>query len=207
MDEPAPVARSPITVRADASTARAERGRLWLRDETLLVKVLVRATPNQVVAETLGVRMGGVARGRDGSLIVGSGPGEWLVIAPPGGAAAVADRLAAAATDALVTIVDVTSGRILLRLTGGSSSAVLAKLCAVDLDTLPSGSVLRTSVADVVTEVVRDDVTDHPPTPTEPVRSYLLSCDASYGQYLFDVLLDAGREHGIQVDGLSDAGR
>jgi hypothetical protein len=37
--------------------------------------------------------------------------------------------------------------------------------------------------------------------PEGPVPSYLLHCERSSGQYLFDTLLDAGREFGVQVDG------
>jgi glycine cleavage system aminomethyltransferase T len=54
---------------------------------------------------------------------------------------------------------------------------------------------LRTSVAEVATDVVRDDVR------STGERSYLLHCERSSGQYLFDALLDAGREFGVQVDG------
>jgi sarcosine oxidase gamma subunit len=59
-------------------------------------------------------------------------------------------------------------------------------VCALDLsdDAVPDGAALRTSVAALVTDVVRDDV--------EGVRSYLLHCERSSGQYLADVLLAAG---------------
>jgi glycine cleavage system aminomethyltransferase T len=52
-------------------------------------------------------------------------------------------------------------------------------------------------VARLATDLVRDDVAG--------VRSYLLHCERSSGQHLFDSLLDAGREFGIEVDGLSDS--
>jgi glycine cleavage system aminomethyltransferase T len=38
---------------------------------------------------------------------------------------------------------------------------------------------------------VRDD--------EDGTRSYLLHCERSYGQYLFDALLDAGHEFGIEI--------
>jgi len=41
--------------------------------------------------------------------------------------------------------------------------------------------------------VVRDDV--------DGVRSYLLHCERSSGQYFFDALLDAGQEFGIDIGG------
>lgn len=39
-----------------------------------------------------------------------------------------------------------------------------------------------------------------------PVRSYLLHCERSCGQYLFDALLDAGAEFGIDIDGFRAPG-
>ena len=71
----------------------------------------------------------------------------------------------------------------------------LATICAVNLAdaATPDGSALRTSVAGLVTDLVRDDAGG--------VRSYLLHCERSSGQYLFDSLLDAGAGHGIDPDG------
>ena len=49
-------------------------------------------------------------------------------------------------------------------------------------------------MAGVATDVVRDDVAG--------TRSYLLHCERSSGQYLFDSLLDSGAEFDVDVDGL-----
>jgi glycine cleavage system aminomethyltransferase T len=48
-------------------------------------------------------------------------------------------------------------------------------------------------VAGVATDILRDD--------RGGTRSYLLHCERSSGQYLFDSLLDAGREFGVEADG------
>ena len=71
----------------------------------------------------------------------------------------------------------------------------VAKVCGVDLseEITPDGAAFRSSVAKLVTDVVRDD------RGTE--RSYLLHCERSSGQYLFDALIDAGDEFGIEVEG------
>ena len=58
---------------------------------------------------------------------------------------------------------------------------------------MPDGAALRTAVAAVATDVIRDDL--------DGIRSYLLHCERSVGQYLFDVALRAGAEFGIEVDG------
>ena len=197
-----PVARSPIRpsppvgVREgwEVSLLRAHGG-LRLADRTPLTKVLVRARVGGRVATRLGVRFGHAMADGDGTLVVGSGPGEWLLVAPPNSSNAVTSRLDTSDDD-LVTVVDVTHARALMRLTGDDSHQVLAKLCAIDFDRgAADGTALRTSVAEVATDVVRDDVR------STGERSYLLHCERSSGQYLFDALLDAGREFGVQVDG------
>jgi glycine cleavage system aminomethyltransferase T len=53
-------------------------------------------------------------------------------------------------------------------------------------------------VAKLVTDVIRDDQAG--------ARSYLLHCERSSGQYLFDALLDAGEEFGIDVAGFTFPG-
>jgi sarcosine oxidase gamma subunit len=77
---------------------------------------------------------------------------------------------------------------------------LLAKVCGIDLseEVTPKGAAFRSSVAKLVTDVVRDDL--------ESERSYLLHCERSSGQYLFDALLDAGEEFGIEVDGFTAHG-
>ena len=48
-------------------------------------------------------------------------------------------------------------------------------------------------MAKVTCDIVRNDL--------EGIPSYLISCDRSYGQYLFEVILDAGQEFGISPVG------
>ncbi len=78
---------------------------------------------------------GRAARDSGGTLVAGSGPGEWLLLAAPGQGPALAVRLgdlAARCPGELVTATDVTHGRALMRLTGQRAASVLAKLCGVD---------------------------------------------------------------------------
>ncbi|HXV93016.1 MAG TPA: sarcosine oxidase subunit gamma family protein [Pseudonocardia sp.] len=179
---------------------------LTLTDLTPLTKVLVHAPVGGAMAEALGVGFGRAARtaaaGVGPALIVGSCPGEWLVLAETGARARLRRRLEATATETgeFVSVVDLTHGRALVRLRGAASAALLAKVCAVDLadGATPDGAAFRSSVARLVVDVVRDD--------TGAMRSYLLHCERSYGQYLADSLLDAGAEFGIGVDTLVPPG-
>ena len=205
-----PVSRSPIApappVRVEAgwevSGCRSEAA-LTITDCTPLAKVHLRAPWNGAMAKALGVPFGRADRDgaspEGGWLVVGSGPGEWLVLAPPGAAAAVADWLATVAADAagdeFVSMTDLTHGRALVRVTGPDAADLLARLCGTDLedDMAPDGAALRSGVAGVATDVIRDD--------QAAVPSYLLHCERSSGQYLFGALVSAGESLGIGVDG------
>jgi sarcosine oxidase subunit gamma len=179
---------------------------LTLTDLTPLTKVLVHAPIDGAMTEALGVDFGRAARTRaagvDPALIVGSGPGEWLILAAVGSQTRLRLRLEATAaeTGEFVSVVDLTHGRALVRLLGAASPDLLAKICAVDLTdrATPNGAAFRSSVAWLVTDVVRDD--------TGQMRSYLLHCERSSGQFLADSLLDAGAEFSVGVDRLTPPG-
>lgn len=200
-----PVARSPIppappvTVLAgwEVSAVRAA-GDLTITDCTPLAKILVRAPVGGLMAAELGVPFGRAARDAAAVLVVGSGPGEWLLLAPPGQAAEVTGRLAglaARAGDELVSVVDVTHGRALMRLAGPAAAQVLGGVCGIDLSDrfTPGGTALRTAVAGVATDVIRDDAGG--------ARSYLLHSERSSGRYLFESVVSVGQDFGIEVDG------
>jgi heterotetrameric sarcosine oxidase gamma subunit len=162
-----------------------------------MAKVLVHAEPSGAVAERLGVPFGQSRRSDDGTLILRVRPAQWLLFAPPGRGPELVEEWQGAAgdSDEFVSVVDVSAGRSLLRLTGDAAPALLAKVCALDLDTAPDGSALRSSVAKVNAEVVRADEGGR--------RSYLLACDRSFGQYLIGALADAGAEFSVST-GTSD---
>ena len=204
MAEAAPVARSPISPAPpvavehgwEVSTRRTDADPR-IMDCTPLAKVLVLASPSGGVARALGVPFGRTARDEHGTLVVGSGPGEWLLLGPPGASAALAGRVKEVSDEGLVSVLDATHGRALMRITGARAVDLLAKVCGIDLseEVTPDGAAFRSSVAKLVTDVVRDDC--------DGERSYLLHCERSSGQYLFDALIDAGDEFGIEVEGFA----
>jgi heterotetrameric sarcosine oxidase gamma subunit len=217
-----PLARSPVPVGEPAGiahgwqiSARRSHADLRLADSTASVKALVRAEPRGAMAERLGVRVGHAVRTGEPFAEPGSakraedlrpqdvlmcrfGPGEWLAMATLDRRASMWGHLRTLAADAddLVSLIDVTHGRVVLRLTGARAAITLSKICGIDLrdDVTPDGAALRTSVAALVTDIVRNDV--------DGQRSYLLGCEWSSGQYLWDAVLEAGAEFGIDVDGL-----
>jgi heterotetrameric sarcosine oxidase gamma subunit len=207
---PEPVARSPITPAPPVVVAagwevsgRRARGGLTLTDCTPLAKVSVRAPADGRAAAELAVPFGRAARDRRGTLVAGSGPGEWLLLAAPGQSPALLGRaqdLAGRFPGELITAADLTHGRALMRLTGPGGAGVLAKVCGIDTGEgiTPNGAAFRSSVAALATDVIRDDVGG--------VRSYLLHCERSSGAYLFGELLAAGGEFGIEIGGFTPPG-
>ena len=205
-----PVARSPIeplppvlVVDGWEVSGRRVQAALTLTDCTPLAKIQVRAPIGGRAAAELAVPFGRAARDPGGTLVAGSGPGEWLLLAAPGQGPALAVRmgdLAARCPGELVTATDLTHGRALVRLTGPHAAGVLAKVCGIDTSEpiTPDGAAFRTSVAAVATDVIRDD--------TGGVPSYLLHCERSSGAYLFGELLTAGGEFGIEIDGFTTDG-
>ena len=210
MSDNDPIARSPIRPLPPVQllagwevSGGSSDAALTITDCTPLAKVHVRAPWNGAMAKALGVPFGLAARD-SGELLVGAGPGEWLVLAAAGTAPQVVRRLERAAAESapedFVTVIDLTHGRALVRVTGAQAPDLLARLCPVDLDDdmTPNGSAFRSAVAGVATDVIRDD--------RDGTLSYLLHCERSSGQYLFDALLGAGESLGIGIDGFSTPG-
>jgi len=205
--ETAPIARSPIAPIPPTTveygweiSARRSAAELKITDCTPLAKVLALASADGELARALGVPFGRAARDAHGTLVVGSGPCEWLLLSSPGTSAAVTGRLEEVQDEGLVSVFDATHARALMRITGARAPDLLAKVCAIDFadEVTPDGAAFRSSLAKLVTDVVRDD--------RGGSRSYLLHCERSSGQYLFDALVDAGDEFGIEVDGFVDPG-
>ena len=184
-----PVARSPInqavpteTVHGWVVSRKQSSAPLRLADLSQVAKIGVKAqTP------PFDIPYGRSARHGDW-IVAGSGPEEWTLLGPIGASREVV-------TSGFATVIDLTHGRALMRLTGPLAPSVLEKVCSIDFSTpmCPNGAAFRTSVANVVTDVVRDDVGG--------TRSYLMHCERSSGHFLFNALIDAGTEFGIDIEG------
>lgn len=198
-----PVARSPLALEGETVivdgweyAARAAAGPLVVADRSTLAKVQVRAAATPEVIAAIGTRFGRVAW-RGNRLVVGSGPDEWLVLGAPGAAGEIAEdlrSLVGAADPREVAIIDLTHGRALVRVSGPETMSLMERITAVDLDDrlVPNGSALRSSLAKVVTDIVRDDRDGSP--------SFLLHCERSSGRYLQESLLAVGADLGAVAD-------
>ncbi len=201
------IARSPISPAAPVEvvhgwevSARRTTADLRMIDATPLTKTLVRAPVDGTVAELLDVPPGRAVRNGRGAMVTTAAPGEWWLIGPPQADPKGAVHIESVGRQELVSILDLTHERAAIRLTGAAAPKLLEKVCAINLSEqiTPNGAALRSSVARVVSDIVRDDYNGE--------CSYLLHFDRSFGQYMFDALLDAGREFSIDVDGFVSPG-
>lgn len=204
------IARSPIIPASPAKLIRGweisnklSNAELRLIDCSAFNKTLVRTQTAPDVAHKLSAGRSGATDIRT-RLVAPVGAGEWLILDLPNERRP--DLTAELPFDH--SLDDLTHSRAMIRIYGEKSSGVISKLCAVDLaeTKLPNGFGLRTSVAGLVCELIRDDypaglASDK--TVAAKVRSYIVLCDRSAGQYLFDSMLDAGREFGIDIEGLA----
>ena len=160
---------------------------LTLQDVSTTTKIIVRAGPETDACHQLSIPFA-TSQKEDGVLIVGQRPDEWILL---GRQTAVQALVGSLDLSGHVSVIDGTHSRALFRLTGEEATSVLEKLCSLDWNDhmTPDGAAVSGSVARVTCDIVRNDLEGSP--------SYLISCDRSYGQYLFEVILDAGQEFGI----------
>ena len=109
-----------------------------------MAKVEIRSAFNGSTAQKLQASFGRTHRSEQGTLVIGSGPGQWHVLGEPGTEQSMVDELQqmADSADELTTVVDLTHGRALFRITGPESAELLNKLCSLELsdDIVPDGS-------------------------------------------------------------------
>ena len=171
----------------------SDSGELTLSDASATTKWLVRAGVDGPTADRLGAGFGTSRVAPDGALVLGSRPGEWIILGPPEEVGAVVAGLEGLSEQEFMTALDWTHSRAMFRVTGVDATRMLEKVCGIDWGDhmTPDGAVLSASVALTTCDLARNDVNGTP--------SYLVFCDRSFGQYLFDALIDAGNEFGLTV--------
>ncbi len=179
---------------------------LTLSDESALAKTIVRAEAGSPASASLAVSFGS-SRREGATLVLGQRPDEYMLIGSAQSNASIVARLD---TSGHVSVIDHTHSRALFRLTGAQASATLEKVCSLDWSNAmtPDGAVVSASIAKVNCDIARNDREPVDAEPASASPSYLIACDRSFGQYLFDALIDAGGEFGIGVvtaaDGLQE---
>jgi heterotetrameric sarcosine oxidase gamma subunit len=139
----------------------------------------------------------------DHTLIAKLTPEEFLLLTPPGAERKLSDSLQAEieSQDIFASLVDQTSGLVGLSIFGPKSKGVMKKLCAIDFDTkdLHNFYVVQSSFATVRSTIIGQA--------QDALPVFELFADGSYGEYLWDTILDAGREFGVHPVGWETIGR
>lgn len=174
----------------DVGPLSASDGSVTLADAYATTKVQVRAGAGTAAAAALGVSYGSSTRNADGDLVCGTRPDEWTIYGDPGRSGAIA---ASVPTEGFVTVIDITHGRAMLRISGSNATAALSKICNLDLsdELTPNGAVFSGSLGSVGCDWVRDDQGGE--------TSFLISCERSFGKFLFIAVADACTEFGVSV--------
>ena len=178
--------RTPIPVEALQSDDQS----LELRDRSTYTKILLRERKGEEFSGELGVKYGESKLRTDGTLVCGSRPGEWTFYNPSAEANSLIQTLETHGER--VALTNLTHGRALMSVEGNSAGSLLEKICNIDFSDamVPDGASFSASVGAVSCDLVRAD--------SDQVL-FLLSCERSFGLYLFKVLADAGKEFGLIV--------
>ena len=126
--------------------------------------------------------------------------GRYLVTCRPPDRDLVQDELnryvaAAGGSSAPAYLTDVTSGYAALLLAGPRSPEILRKLVDLDAsgDAFPNLTCVQTGVHHTYTILLRRDI--------RSLRAYLILVNREYGEWLWEAIIEAGAEFGIQPFG------
>jgi heterotetrameric sarcosine oxidase gamma subunit len=190
-----------------------------LEDETAAAQsrvALADSSANgKVFAEGLGVESVVRAAWPDVTLDVGQGttidPGHiyglradlFFLSTPPGGETKASEALNAAARqeNAFVTVTDVTHGRSELTIVGPRAAELLSRLCGLDFrpEAFPNNAARQSSVAKTSQLIIRSDCVAA--SGTETVIAFTLIGARSLAAYLWETVLEAGRDLDIVLIG------
>ena len=169
-----------------------------LSERTELAIALVAARKGKVpeVIEWLGA-VGGVAPEDapqcvtgDGIVLVGCAPGQWFVFAEGTGRATAVTRLSDALAG-IASVIDHSSGKVVLRIKGPRARDVLAKGCPLDIDprVFGPGSAAATEIAHIGCQLWQVD--DGP--------TFDLVVNRSVAKSFWSWLSASGAEYGYEV--------
>lgn len=129
----------------------------------------------------------------DGILTIWLGPDEWLLLVEHRESDSLITDLQAALSGRFASVVDISAGQTVIRLSGPSTLDVLARGCALDLDpsVFPPGACAQTLLARAQALLVAVDDT---PTIDIIVRR-------SFAPYVAAWLEDSGRQFGLRFPG------
>ena len=170
----------------------AARERIALADETPNGKLLLEgAEAESVLMDALDLDSLKINEGREGIYRLRSD--IFFISTPPGKEVSTQRKLTASSTasDQFVTITDVTHGRAEIRVIGSASQELLSKVCGLDFhpSAFPNETAKQSSLAKTTQLIIRCDIGE--------LSAFSIIGAQSLGPYVWDTLMEAGREFGI----------
>lgn len=169
----------------------APAGRLGLQGDESGVRLralpegLLLLVPGQITRAALAAAVS--QAGLDACLISPAGFEQWLIAADRPASPAQTDALAAALAGQ-AHLSDQSHGRVRIALSGARSVDVLAKGCGIDSATIEAGSGAMTLFGHLGCHLHRIDA-----------ETFHFTVLRSFARALWDELLDAGREYGVEA--------
>ncbi len=184
--------RIPEVYTAAEGEITAARERVVLADETPNGKLLLEGDhADSVLMDALDL----------GSLQINEGSDRiyrlrndiFFMSTPPGREVRVQKKLTttSAVSKQFVTITDITHGRAEIRVIGPDSQELLSKVCGLDFhpSAFPNETAKQSSLAKTTQLIIRRDIGELP--------AFSIIGTQSLGPYVWDTMMEAGREFGI----------
>ena len=177
------------TPEAEIATASE---RVALADETPNGKLLIEGEgAESVLMDAFDLGSLKISEGRDGIYRLRND--LFFISTPPGREVRTQKKLmtGSAASEQFVTITEVTHGRVEIRVIGTDSQALLSKLCGLDFHSsaFPNETAKQSSLAKTTQLIIRHDIGELP--------AFSIIGAQSLGPYVWDTLMEAGRECGV----------
>ena len=170
----------------------AARERIALADETPHGKLLLEGgQAESVLMDVFDLGSLKINEGRDGIYRLRSD--LFFISTPPSKEVSTQKKLIASSTasDQFVTITDVTHGRAEIRVIGPASQGLLSKVCGLDFhpSAFPNETAKQSSLAKTTQLIIRCDIGE--------LSAFSIIGAQSLGPYVWDTLMEAGREFGV----------
>ena len=184
--------RLPEVYTTPEAEVAAARERLALADETPNGKLLLEgAQTDSVLRDAFDLGSLKINEGRDGIYCLRND--IFFISTSPGEENSTQKKLttASAASEQFVTVTDITHGRAEIRVIGPDSRALLSKVCGLDFhpSAFPNETAKQSSLVKTTQLIIHRDIGELP--------AYSIIGAQSLGPYVWDTLMEAGREFGV----------
>ncbi len=170
----------------------AAQGDLALADETPNGKLLLEGDQAEsVLMDAFDLDALKINEGHDGIYRLRND--LFFISTPPGREVSARKKLrtASTASEQFVTVTDITHGRAEIRVIGPDSRKLLSKVCGLDFQpsAFPNETAKQSSLAKTTQLIIRRDIGE--------LSAFSIIGSQSLGPYVWDTLMEAGREFGI----------